>query len=75
MCGAGAAAQRGPARGQRVPAGPQGGGQDTGAHGGGTHSLLLILGLSSVYLPVSCISLVVSSMGTQAPLRIMSVKY
>ena len=31
--------------------------------------------LSQVYLPVSCISLVVSSMGTQAPLRIMSVKY
>ena len=42
------------------------------------HTLLLILGLSSdisKYLPISCISLVVSSMGTQAPLRIMSVKY
>ena len=39
VCGAGAAAQRGPARGQRVPAGPQGGGQDNGAHGrGSTHS-------------------------------------
>ena len=70
MCGAGAAAQRGPARGQRVPAGPQGGGQDTGAHGRGSRYTLLILGLSSdisKYLPVSCISLVVSSMGTRLP--------
>ena len=74
MCGAGAAAQRGPARGQRVPAGPQGGGQDTGAHGrGSTHSLYWVSQV--IYLPVSCISLVVSSMGTEAPLRIMSVKY